>query len=74
MGGVALILGRGRRLLGRSGEAAALAHRVTADPARAEFVTQVWATRTRRSRERLAGTRIDMLHTGVLVDPPPGGR
>jgi len=49
---------------------AALAHRVMADPARAAFVTQVWATRTRRSQERLAGTRIDALQTGVLTDPP----
>lgn len=49
---------------------AALAHRVMADPARAGFVTQVWGTRTRRSRERLAGTRIDSLQTGVLADQP----
>jgi pimeloyl-ACP methyl ester carboxylesterase len=49
---------------------AALAHRVMADPARAAFVTQVWATRTRRSRERLAGTRIDGLQAQVLTDPP----
>jgi pimeloyl-ACP methyl ester carboxylesterase len=49
---------------------AALAHRVMADPARAAFVTQVWATRTRRSQERLAGTRIDGLQAQVLTDPP----
>jgi pimeloyl-ACP methyl ester carboxylesterase len=48
----------------------ALAHRVMADPARAAFVTHVWATRTRRSRERLAGIRIDGLHAQVLTDPP----
>jgi pimeloyl-ACP methyl ester carboxylesterase len=83
----ALILARDRRLLRRSGEAAArhiigedstlpattvaaLAHRVMADPARAAFVTQVWATRIRRSQERLAGTRIDALQAEVLTDPP----
>lgn len=49
---------------------AALARRVMADPARAAFVTQVWATRTRRSQERLAGTRIDGLQVQVLDDPP----
>lgn len=49
---------------------AALAHRVMADPARAAFVTQVWATRTRRSQERLAGARIDGLQAQVLTDPP----
>lgn len=85
--GIALILGRDRRLLRRSGEeaarrmigddstldrdaVAALAHRVMADPARAAFVTQTWATRTHRSQERLAGTRIDSLQTGALADPP----
>ncbi len=50
---------------------AALAHRVMADPPRAAFVTQVWATRARRSQERLAGTRIDALAADdVLTDPP----
>lgn len=50
---------------------AALAHRVMADPARAFFITRVWATRTRRGLKRIAGTRLDMLQVDtVLTDPP----
>jgi len=49
---------------------AALAHRVMADPPRAAFVTQVWATRTRRSRQRFPGVRVDSLQAEVLADPP----
>lgn len=49
----------------------ALAERVMADPDRAAFVTEVWATRTRRSSERIAGARIDALQVDDVLASPP---
>lgn len=50
---------------------AALAARVVADPSRRAFVTHVWATRTRRSMDRLAGARIDALGVADVLRGPP---
>ena len=53
---------------------AALARRVMADPSPAAFVTQVWATRTRHSQDRVGGARIDALRGGSVLTHPHGLR